>query len=203
MTAVPWFRLSLARKDADLVEKAAALQMTACRPWARPYGICARVALAVAVCAGLAACAKSTKASPYDRECGTARSGFVTTDDRWQSSGPWHVEMSSATASSIARRVGPSEFQPAGSHPPAKDVPCVVASSVAYVAAESWSIHQAKDESVRVAWASYASGPSFGRFRCLASRAGGKGVEETCLHRADRHAGAITVELVVRPAPRS
>jgi hypothetical protein len=52
------------------------------------------------------------------------------------------VEMSAETARSIARRVGPGELQPPDSHPPAKDVPCVVASSVADAAAESWSIRK-------------------------------------------------------------
>jgi hypothetical protein len=126
---------------------------------AHACGVCARVALAVALSSGAAACATSTKASPYNRDCGTAGGGFVTTNDRWKSSGPWHVEMSAATARSIARRVGPNEFQPSGSHPRAKDVPCVVASSVAYAGADSWSIREATDGWVSVAWASYASGP--------------------------------------------
>lgn len=177
--------------------------MTAWRRVAHAYGVCARVALAVGVSSGAAACATFTKASPYNRDCGTARGGFVTTNDRWQSSGPWHVEMSAATARSIARRVGPNEFQPPGSHPPAKDVPCVVASSVAYAAADSWSIRKATDDWVSVAWASYASGPSFGRFHCRASRHRAGRVNETCNHRADRHAGAITVEFIVRPVPAS
>ena len=177
--------------------------MTAWRRVAHAYGVCARVALAVGVSSGAAACATFTKASPYNRDCGTARGGFVTTNDRWQSSGPWHVEMSAATARSIARRVGPNEFQPRGSHPPAKDVPCVVASSVAYAGADSWSIRKATDDWVSVAWASYASGPSFGRFHCRASRHGAGRVNETCNHRADRHAGAITVEFIVRPVAAS
>jgi hypothetical protein len=158
------------------------------------------LALAVAVSCGTAACASSHRASPYDRDCGTVRDGFVTTNDRWRSAGPWHVEMSAATARSIAERVGPNEFQPPGSHPHAKDVPCVVASSVAGVAAETWSEDGATDDWVRVAWASHASGPSFGRFHCHASRSGAGRVNETCDHRADRHAGAITVEFIVRPA---
>jgi hypothetical protein len=109
--------------------------------------------------------------------------------------------MSSATARSIGRRVGPGEFQPSDSHPPAKDVPCVVASSVAFAGADSWSIHKQTDDWVSAAWASYASGPSFGRFHCRATRDGASKVREKCVHRADRHAGAITVEFIVRPEP--
>jgi hypothetical protein len=153
----------------------------------------------VAACVLATACGGATKASPYSRGCGTARDRFVTTNNRWQSSGPWHVEMSPSTARSIARRVGPGELQPLDSHSPAKGVPCVVASSVADRAAHAWSLRQRTDEWVTVAWASYASGPSFGRFHCLASRHARGRVDETCNHRADRHAGAITVEFLIRP----
>lgn len=178
-------------------------KLTVQRPSVRACRVCAGVALVVAVSFGAEACAGSTKASPYNRDCGTGRAGFVTANNRWQSSGPWHVELSAATARSIARRVGPGEFQPPGSHPPAKDVPCVVASSVSNAGAHAWSVRQKTDDWVSVAWASYASGPSFGLFHCLASRRAASRVDETCTHRADRHAGAITVEFVVRPLPAS
>jgi hypothetical protein len=165
--------------------------------------VCARVALAVAICTSAAACGTSKKASPYSRDCGTARASFVTANDRWQSSGPWHVEMSAATARSIARRVGPGEFQPPDSHPPARDVPCVVASSVAYAGADSWSIRKATDDWINAAWASYASGPSFGRFHCQVRGRHSRAITETCSHNADRHAGEITVDFVLRPVPTS
>jgi hypothetical protein len=175
--------------------------MTFWRRGAHAYGVCVRVALAVAISSGAAACATSTKASPYNRDCGTARDGFVTPNDRWQSYGPLHVDMSAATAQSIARRVSPNEVQPPGSHPPAKDVPCVVASSGASAGAELWSNRKATDDWVSVAWTSYASGPSFGRFHCRATRRQSRAVNETCTHPADRHAGEITVRFIVRPVP--
>src|SRR5206468_1249000 len=53
---------------------------------------------------------------PYNRNCGTSRDGGLTVNERWETVGPWHVSMSYATARSIAQRVGPSEFQPSGSH---------------------------------------------------------------------------------------
>lgn len=147
----------------------------------------------------LAGCGGATRASPYDRDCGTSRDGFLTRNNRWQSPGPLHVQMSAATARSIARRIGPGELQPPGSHPPAKDVPCVVASSVAGIGANSYSVHGTTDEWIDVVWASYSSGPSLGRFRCRASRRAAGRVDETCTHRPDRHAGSISVKFILRP----
>jgi hypothetical protein len=59
---------------------------------------------------------------------------------------------------------------------------------------------QATDDWVSVGWASYASGPSFGRFHCRASRHGAGRVNEECIHQADRHAGEITVNFIIRSA---
>jgi hypothetical protein len=141
--------------------------------------------------------------SPYDRNCGTAREGGLTTNERWETIGPWHVRMSYKTARSIAERVGPSEFQPSGSHPSPKDVPCVVASSVAFAAADAWSVRHATSEWISARWTGYASGPSFGGFHCIVTTPRAGTVGETCTHQADRHAGQITVQLTVRPAPKS
>lgn len=161
-----------------------------------------RVIIAAGVLALAVGCGTGTKqSSVHDTGCGSVRDGFVTVNERWESSGPWHVKMSSETARSIARRVGPKEFQPPSSHPAAKEVPCVVASSVAFGGANARSRWRSNSGSMTARWASYAAGPSFGRFSCTGVRRRTGGAEETCIHRADRHAGQITVQFVVRPDP--
>jgi hypothetical protein len=153
---------------------------------------------------GCGAPSKATKrASPYNRSCGTAREGFSTINDQWESRGPWHVRMSYATARNIAARVGPNEFEPPDSHPPPQNVPCVVASSVAFVAANAWSVRRATNDWISAAWASYASGPSFGRFHCIVTSRPSDNTSERCTHRADRHAGRIIVGLVIRRTRKS
>jgi hypothetical protein len=108
--------------------------------------------------------------------------------------------MSYETARTIARRVGPSEFQPPGSHPQPSEVPCVVASAVAFAGANAWAARQKSPDWVRVRWTGYASGPSFGRFRCVVTARHRGAIDETCTHKPDRHAGAIVVQFTVRPA---
>ncbi len=167
---------------------------------ARGSNVYARLAFALVGLVCLAACGTSTKASRYNRDCENAgHGGFLTPNERWESSPPWHVQLSVATARSIAKRVGPAEFQPPGSHPPTKEVPCAVASAVAFAGARAWSVRQATDDWVRAGWTGYSYGPSFGRFRCRASRHRSNRVTERCTHTADRHTGEITVEFTVRP----
>jgi hypothetical protein len=137
---------------------------------------------------------------PYNRNCGTSRDGGLTANERWETIGPWHVSMSYATARSIAERVGPNEFQPSGSHPLPKEVPCVVASSVAFAAANRWSIRHGTYEEVSPKWTGYASGPSLGRFRCFVTSRRAAAVRQSCIHAADRHAGRISVDLTIRSA---
>jgi hypothetical protein len=162
------------------------------------------VAMAVAVVAYANVAAESARAqgSPYNRNCGTARDGFATTNERWESTGPWHITMSYETARSIAKRVGPSEFQPPASHPRPAEVPCAVASAVAFAGANAWTTWHATGGWVSAAWAGYATGPSFGRFHCTGVSRSDGGVKETCTHRADRHAGRITVQFIVRRRPK-
>jgi hypothetical protein len=163
------------------------------------YGV--GLALALLVSCVAAACGSSTKAaSDINRDCENAgHGGFLTPNLRWQSSPPWHVEISATTARSIAKRIGPAEFQPPGSHPPAKTIPCSVASNVAFEGARAWSTRQATDDWITVDWAGYSYGPSLGRFHCRASRLKSNRVTQTCIHKADRNAGDITVKLTVRP----
>jgi hypothetical protein len=155
---------------------------------------------AVLLLASASAVSAQLNASPYNRDCGTAMQGGLTKNERWKTNGPWHVRMSYETARRIARRVGPSEFQPPGSHPDPGDVSCVVASSVAFAGANGWAARQESPGLVSVRWTGYASGPSFGRFRCVATTRRPGAIDETCSHKADRHAGAIVVQFTVRPA---
>lgn len=122
----------------------------------------------------------------------------MTTDEQWITNGPWSVAMSYETARSIARQVGPSEFQPADSHPPPGDVPCDVASSVAGAAADAWTHWDSERGSFSAGWTGYASGPSYGRFYCTGKKRRDGGAVETCTHAADRHAGEIAVRLTIR-----
>jgi hypothetical protein len=174
--------------------------MTTRRRVSCAYGVCARLALAIVVSSGAAACGNSTKASSYSRDCENfGHGGFLTPNARWQSSPPWHVDISAATARSIAKRVGPSEFQPPGSHPYAKTIPCSVASDVAFEGARAWSVRQATDDWITVDWTGYTYGPSLGRFHCRASRHRLNRVMETCIHKANHNAGEMAVTFTVRP----
>jgi hypothetical protein len=156
-------------------------------------GACAAVALSA-----VPAVAAS---SPYNRNCGTPRDGFLTVDEKYESSGPWHITMSPQTARNIARRVGPNEFQPAGSHPSATDVPCDAAQSIASAGANAWTQWSANTGTITAGWTGYATGPSFGRFHCTGVTLNDGSVKETCAHRADRHAGSMTGSFVIQPAP--
>src|SRR5881398_1964826 len=122
----------------------------------------ARVVLALLIASGAAvACGSSTNSSPYNRDCENfGHGGFLTPNARWQSSPPWHVEISVATARSLAKRVGPSEFQPPGSHPPARTIPCSVASDVAFAGARAWSVRHARYDWITVVKTGYSYGPS-------------------------------------------
>ena len=140
-------------------------------------------------------------ASPWVRDCGTAQDGSLTGNLQWETTGPWHVGMSAATARSIALRTRPEEFQPAGSHPAARGMPCWVAQSVATTAANAWTHWPGNSGIVGIRPEGYTPGPYLGRFVCSGSNRRGGGARERCVHSADRHAGAITVTFVVKPAP--
>jgi hypothetical protein len=106
--------------------------------------------------------------------------------------------MSLATARGIARRVGPYEFEPAGSHPPPGAVPCDIASTVAFDAADRWSVVMpAVRFSIESGWRGYATGPIF-PFQCLVAAHTSVSARITCTHTADTHAGAIQVWLTPR-----
>jgi hypothetical protein len=103
-------------------------------------------------------------------------------------------------ARKIARQVGPYEFSPPDSHPPAKYVPCNVASSVAFQAAKGWSVQERFRFSVSAGWTGYSVGPPY-RFACVVTTRSRRKVGMTCVHNANSHAGAISVRFVAtRPA---
>ena len=127
--------------------------------------------------------------------------GEVTNDLRWEVSGPWHVLMSEPTAAGIARRVGPEEFAPPGSHPPANTIPCQVAQAVAFTGAEAWANWTGNTGAFGVGWFGEAPGPYLGLFHCMGVSRNDGGAKETCVHRPDRHAGRIKVSFTITAAP--
>jgi hypothetical protein len=137
-----------------------------------------------------------------ERQCGKAGDGNValTPNLRWATRDPQYVTMSRVTARKIARQVGPYEFSPPDSHPPAKYVPCNVASSVAFQAAKGWSVQERFRFSVSAGWTGYSVGPPY-RFACVVTTRSRRKVGMTCVHNANSHAGAISVRFVAtRPA---
>lgn len=121
----------------------------------------------------------------------------MTRDLQWETSGPWQVSMSYATARSIALRVGPYEFQPPTSHPAPRDVPCDAALTVALAGANAWTHWHSERGSLTAGWTGYATGPSYGRFDCTGTKRRDDGAVETCTHQADKHAGEITVRFTI------
>jgi hypothetical protein len=105
--------------------------------------------------------------------------------------------MTLATAREIAGHVGPYEFQPANSHPPASAVPCDIASSVAYDATDRWSVLFKNSFTIESGWRGYAVGPIF-PFRCTVTTHTRVSAQIACFHAADTHAGAVHVWLSAR-----
>jgi hypothetical protein len=154
--------------------------------------------VALAVTTGTAAASSSWR---VERSCGTPREGALTRNERWETTGPWRVRMSLATARGIARHVGPYEFQPADSHPPPSAVPCDIASTVSFDATDRWSVVlPAMRFSIESGWRGYATGPIF-LFRCLVTARTSASARITCTHTADRHAGLVQVWLTARRRP--
>ena len=162
----------------------------------RRIGIGAVVVAAVALALlAVALRLSSSRTWAAERPCGKRGDGYgaATVNMRWRWSDPVQVGMGYETARSIAEHVGPYEFEPPGSHPRPQDVPCDVASSVAFSAADSWSKRRQTSEWITAGWRGYAVGPSY-RFHCFVSRRTPARVDETCVHRADRRAGEIKVQ---------
>lgn len=164
----------------------------------------ARVMSASSITAALAVlmlAAGPASASPWNRSCGGSGDGSLSSNEQWETSGPWHVGMSYQTALSIDRRVGPDEFARPGTHPPVKYVPCTVAQAVSFKAMDAWVHWGWNSGVVGAGWIGYAFGPYFGRFHCHGRSTSNGGARETCTHYADAHAGQMTVSLRISPNP--
>ena len=112
--------------------------------------------------------------------------------------------MSYATARSIALRIqGGGEFSKQA-HPAPSAVPCGVAGFVANAAASQWELESGNHFSVGVTASGYDPGPYLGLFVCSGKPTHIGGVRLSCVHRADRHAGAIVMRgLAIIPVPRA
>jgi hypothetical protein len=112
---------------------------------------------------------------------------------------PMRVSMGFATASAIARRVGPSEFQPAGTHgATAQAVPCNVAVDVADRAGNRWGALKQRQFGITAGWAGYSGAFWFG-FECVLRDAGARKLLGTCVHEPSRRAGTVRVRFLIRP----
>jgi hypothetical protein len=111
---------------------------------------------------------------------------------------PMRVSMGFATASGIARRVGPSEFQPAATHgATAQAVPCNVALDVADRAGNRWGALEQRQFGITAGWAGYSGGPQFG-FECVLRDAGVRRLLGSCVHEPSRREGAVSVRFLIR-----
>jgi hypothetical protein len=161
--------------------------------------------LVTAILAAFALCALPAvaSASPYNRSCqGGSLIGKNITKGI-------HVGMSYRTAASIARRVGVEEF---GYHATARRVgveefgyhatPCDVGESVSANAAHAWTYTwRGNDGTVGASWIGYSRGPYLGQFYCQGYAKASGGIQESCTHRADKHAGQITVKFQIVANP--
>jgi hypothetical protein len=151
--------------------------------------------LVTALLAALTLCALPAiaSASPYNRSC---QGGSLIGKNITQRI---HVGMSYRTAASIARRVGVEEF---GYHAKPSDVPCDVSESVADNGLRAWTYTWPGDDgTVGASWIGYSRGPYVGRFHCQGYATASGGIQESCTHRADKHAGQITVQFQIVANP--
>lgn len=149
----------------------------------------------VVVITALALCALPAIASagPYNRGCqGGTLVGTNITEGI-------HVGMSYGTAASIAGRVGVAEF---GYHVKPTEVPCDVGESVSYNAAHAYYYNwRGNDGWIGAGWIGYSRGPWFGAFYCAGYTTTSGSVQESCAHRADHHAGQMTVSFQIAGDP--
>ena len=107
------------------------------------------------------------------------------------------VSMSFATASSIANRTGPQEFQAAGTHSgTAQSVPCNAGGNAADVAGNTWGVGHRQQFAIKAGWVGYAAGPVF-RFQCVLRSEAARTLVGTCLHKANGQAGAVKVRFQI------
>jgi hypothetical protein len=110
-------------------------------------------------------------ASPYNRDCGTSRDGWVVGDFNsenetpWEVSGPWHIRMTNGPrqAQALLKRFPVQEFN---THVQLGDVPCMVAQGIALSASQRWPRWPAGAGSVRVTLGTSGGDAQLGRYRC-------------------------------------
>lgn len=124
------------------------------------------------------------------------QAGNVIGKDVGWISDPMRVTLSFATAGGIAQQVGPSEFQPPDSHPPASSIPCNIAQSASGAAGTRWALQRIRHFGIRAGVVGYTGGPPFG-WTCVLRDAGPRALAGTCMHKASRSVGAVTVRFTI------
>jgi hypothetical protein len=81
-------------------------------------------------------------ASAWNRDCGTTRDGFVAGPEdsnynfQYLVRAPWHIRMTAGEVARLARRQPVQEF---GTRLQAKDMPCLLALSIAEAGSNAWA----------------------------------------------------------------
>lgn len=158
------------------------------------------VAILITLAAALAI-APSALASPWKRNCGTSRDGFLlgmadpnqNYETPYEVSGPFHINMTRGEAIRLARRHPVEEF---GYHVKPSEIPCLVATGVASSAAHAWLGWSGNDGWSNVTAPGYTT-EYIGLFYCVGNPnvAPPGVVNETCTmkYRGGRIIGLFTI----------
>ncbi len=133
----------------------------------------------------------SASASPWNRSCGSARDGFLLSNNAYEVHGPWHIKMSESEAATLARREPVQEF---GSRITTKQMPCLLAQSIAEAGGNSWTHWRGDDGWTNVK--TYTSGGTtiVGTFHCTGYNLRGRNVaRETCTWPKHAVVGSFTI----------
>jgi hypothetical protein len=121
---------------------------------------------------GLLAMAPTASASPYNRDCGSPRDGWVvgqvdpsTNNYLYVVNGPWHINMTAGEAIRITRRFPPGEFNTRIS---LSETPCIVGQAIALRASQAWASWPGNSGWVNVSADTYGGTTHIGRFYCNA-----------------------------------
>lgn len=150
------------------------------------------VTYAVLVAAALSAAFAASGSASVFRRCANSQSGSLLAP-HWATNGPWYVAISSRTAVSIRRRVGPGVE---GFRPTVADTECNVGLSVEARAAGAWVKSRRRNYSLGIRTVGAGHNIYLGTFRCRVGPAA-RTIHGTCTHRADRHAGRIVVRFKI------
>ena len=113
----------------------------------------------------------AASASPYNRDCGTSRGGWLVgsedsdNETPWMVNGPWHIRMTNwpAQARSLVQRFPVQEFN---TKFPLADVPCAIAQGVASGASGKWANWPGNNGWVNVNVGTSGGDASIGLFHC-------------------------------------